>query len=72
MRSGLARKLLGSGVLVLLVTAAGCGGGPLFPKDLPSTPYERYNDLRGRQSAAKERGALRGEPNLRQRLRPLE
>lgn len=57
---------------MLLVTAAGCGGGPLFPKDLPSTPYERYNDLRGRQSAAKERGALRGEPNLRQRLRPLE
>jgi hypothetical protein len=62
--------LLAIGLLAALMVLSGCHD-PLFPEDLPNTPYERYNSLRGQQSAAQDRGALRGKPNLRRRLRPL-
>ena len=67
MRTARAMLILGSLALCL----AGCEK-PLFPKDAPRTPYERYQALRGQQRSATEQNAFGGEePALRERLRPL-
>lgn len=54
-----------------LALAGGCEK-PLFPKNLPRTPYERYQTLRGQQRPSSEENAFGGEqPALRERLKPL-
>ncbi len=67
-----ARTVVISGLLF------GCGLGvtgcekPLFPKDLPRSPYERYMLLHGQQRPMEEKNAFGGdEPALRERLRPM-
>ena len=61
-------------LLILMVLAgplAGCEK-PLFPENLPRTPYDRYMALRGQQRPATEEDAGGGDkPALRQRLKPL-
>jgi hypothetical protein len=43
----------------------------LFPEDLPRTPYERYDRMRGRYVPPSQRDAVGGEsPALRERLTP--
>lgn len=62
-------------VLVIVVGGAGLLGGcqkPLFPQDLPRTPYERYQTLRGEYRSPVLYGAAGSEQlNLRGRLTPL-
>ncbi len=46
---------------------------PVFPEDQPRSQYERYNSLRGRDTATTQLDAFgRERPNLRERMRPLE
>ena len=46
---------------------------PLFPKDAPRSPYDRYAALRGQQRQATQENEYGGEePALRERLRPLD
>ncbi len=50
----------------------GCND-PLFPEDVPRSPYARYSDLRGQNRAKTEKDAFgRPQPALRERLAPLE
>lgn len=45
---------------------------PLFPKEEPRTPYQRYMMLRGTDRPEKVENAYGWEePNLRERLQPL-
>lgn len=45
---------------------------PLFPRNLPRTPYERYQRLHGQGRVESEENAYGGQqPALRERLRPL-
>lgn len=62
-----------SGVLgVAIILAGGCSK-PLFPKDKPRSPYERYLAQRGKLAPQKELNAFgRSQPALRDRLKPLE
>ena len=64
-----------AGLLMLLAGAlvsAGCEK-PLFPADLPRSQYERYEQLRGeRRQTVRKNAYGYEEPNLRERLRPLE
>ena len=56
---------------VLSVALLGCEK-PLFPKDTPRSPYERYERLHGQARPTTEYDAYGGEqPALRERLRPL-
>ena len=58
-------------VILLLVIAGGCARSPLV-SDLPRTPYERYQVLRGQERPENERNEFGAEvPALRERLRPL-
>lgn len=58
-------------VLVVLGAAAGCEK-PLFPKEAPRSPYDRYLMLRGQQRSQTVENAYGGEvPSIRDRLRPL-
>lgn len=44
----------------------------LFIENQSRTPYDRYNSLRGRQSAMSKKNDAGGEsPALRERLKPL-
>jgi hypothetical protein len=62
--------IVGIGMMLLLVS--GCAD-PLFPKDMPRSPYERYMTLRGKDRPDKEMDVYGIEqPALRQRLRPLD
>ena len=46
---------------------------PLFPADTPRSQYERYEQLRGEKRQTVRKNAYGyEEPNLRERLRPLE
>ena len=46
---------------------------PLFPDDVPRSPYERYSTLRGVDPTPTERNAYGiQQPALRKRLRPLQ
>jgi len=57
---------------VVLLPLAGCEK-PLFPKDEPRSPYERYQVLHNQQRPATEENAYGGEePALRERLKPLD
>lgn len=66
------KDLLALGVLVAgVVFCLGCEK-PLFPANLPRTPYERYQQLHGQGRAGMEENAYGGQkPALRERLRPL-
>ncbi|WP_428389368.1 hypothetical protein [Mucisphaera sp.] len=45
----------------------------LFPPNTPRSPYERYLTLRDRDPSATVKDAFgRDQPNLRERLRPLD
>lgn len=45
---------------------------PLFPANLPRTPYERYQSLHGEYRSPTEQNSFGGQqPALRDRLRPL-
>lgn len=60
------------GWVILAALAGGCEQ-PLFPADLPRTPYERYQQLHGDGRAMSEENAYGGQqPALRHRLRPLD
>jgi len=65
-------KYLTMGVLVAgVVFCLGCEK-PLFPANLPRTPYERYQQLHGQGRVETEENAYGGQqPALRERLRPL-
>ena len=62
-------------IIGFLATAAGWVLGcekPLFPPNLPRTPYERYQQLHGQDRHETEENAYGGQqPALRDRLRPL-
>ncbi|MCW5853841.1 MAG: hypothetical protein KIT87_27485 [Anaerolineae bacterium] len=62
-------------VLAALSTGFLALGGcekPLFPEDMPRSPYERYQVLRGQQRTAVRENTFGGkEPAIRERLRPL-
>ena len=61
--------------ILTMVAALGFSAGcekALFPRNLPRTPYERYQQLHGRSRVATEENAYGGQqPALRDRLRPL-
>lgn len=58
-------------VMMGLSLIAGCEK-PLFVKQAPRTPYERYQVLRGRERAATRQDVYGSEePALRERLKPL-
>ena len=58
--------------IVAVGLATGCEK-PLFMSNAPRTPYERYQQLHGKDSGATEENAYGGQqPALRQRLRPLD
>lgn len=62
------------GVLATVALLTGCQD-PLFPKDQPRTPYERYQTLRGGDRPMTDEmasGSRAGRPALRDRLRPLD
>jgi len=60
------------GLAMVMGWVGGCEK-PLFPADLPRTPYERYQQLHGDQRAVTEENAYGGQqPALRHRLRPLD
>ncbi|MEX1016202.1 MAG: hypothetical protein WD534_08570 [Phycisphaeraceae bacterium] len=66
--------LTATAVLIGTALLGGCQD-PLFPKDTPRSPYERYQTLRGEQRQATDvraRGPAAGRPALRERLRPLD
>lgn len=61
----LASLLLGISVL------GGCEK-QLFPEDMPRSPYERYQVLRGQERRATQENTFGGqEPAIRERLKPL-
>lgn len=59
-------------ILLLIGTVvAGCEK-PLFPQNLPRSPYERYDAIRGRGRQMNEENAYGGQqPAVRDRLKPL-
>ncbi len=63
-------------ILAILGAAAASLNGcnrPLFPENLPSSQYSRYNQLHGQQQSARQTGANgEDQPDLRERLRPLD
>ena len=64
-------KLLALRVIFIGCVLGGCEK-PLFPEQLPRSPYERYDALRGRQRPMYEENAYGGsQPALRDRLKPL-
>jgi len=69
------RRLTRAGLAVAALGALGCAAGcaePLFPDDLPRSPFERYMVLRGEERPAKQTSDFgRQQPALRQRLTPL-
>ncbi len=68
---GQAAVLLSLGVGAVGV-AQGCQEHPIVAP-VTHTPYDRYRDLHGQQTARVLRNAYgREEPNLRDRLRPLD
>ncbi len=66
------RAMIGAGALTgCLLVLSGCSE-PLFPKDTPRSPYDRYLTLRGRSVPKTVPNAYGIEqPNLRERLKPL-
>jgi hypothetical protein len=65
------RVASGLALLWVLGLMVGCEK-PLFPKDAPRSPYERYQMLRGQQRPMTTENAYGGEvPAVRERLRPL-
>ncbi|MCE9591219.1 MAG: hypothetical protein K8S99_11920 [Planctomycetes bacterium] len=64
----------GTAVGLLLLAVAGVAGceKPLFPEDLPRSPYDRYMTLRGQRPPMNETGPTGSEqPALRERLKPM-
>lgn len=58
------------GLTAGLTAAAGCEK-PLFPDNVPRTPFQRYDQLRGHYSPPERRGpGFQTEPALRERLSP--
>jgi hypothetical protein len=58
-------------IIAATLLLVGCHD-PLFPEDVPRSPYERYSTLRGQDPSATERDEYGvNQPNLRKRLRPL-
>ena len=69
----LAQVALVSGVLGAAILLSGGCNKPLFPKDKPRSPYERYLAQRGKLAPEKEINAFgQRQPALRERLKPLE
>lgn len=65
------RVVLLAVVVGAALAATGCEK-PLFPSDLPRSPYERYMTLRGRSRPMSEETASGMEqPAIRERLKPL-
>lgn len=65
------RVLFGLVILLSVGALAGCEK-PLFPKEAPRSPYDRYLMLRGKQRPQTTENAYGGEvPAIRDRLRPL-
>ncbi|QDU70662.1 hypothetical protein [Mucisphaera calidilacus] len=59
----------------VVVLGSGCkySKNQLFPPHTPRSPYERYLALRDRERTATYKDAYgRDQPNLRERLRPLD
>ena len=65
-------RLMWSLAILGICASLGACADPLFPKDTPRTPYERYQVLHGQQSPTAQSAIGLQNPNLRQRLRPLE
>ncbi len=66
------RVIVGAAAVALFGGLLGCEK-PLFPEDVPRSQYERYNQLRGETRVYKRTNPYGyEEPNLRERLRPLE
>jgi len=60
-------------VVCLMCVGMGCENKPLFPPDVPRTPYERYQKLRGQNRSMTQENAYGGQqPALRGRLKPLD
>lgn len=58
-------------LIAVVVMLVGCHE-PLFPDDVPRSPYERYSTLRGKDPTPTERNQYGiPQPALRKRLRPL-
>lgn len=72
-RISCARMWLGGlAVASCAVFSVGCAN-PLFPKDMPRTPYDRYLALRGESRPQVEVDVNgRERPALRRRLAPLD
>lgn len=65
-------QCLGGGAVIVAALLAGGCHKPLFPQDLPRTPYERYQMLRGEYRSPVLYGSAGSEQlNLRGRLAPL-
>jgi len=65
--------LLPGVMLVAMSLGLGACEKPLFPKDAPRSPYDRYAALRGQQRQQTIENEFGGEePALRERLRPLD
>jgi hypothetical protein len=57
---------------VFIGTMVGGCETQLFPDNLPRSPYERYDSLRGRNRPMSEQNAYGGtQPSVRNRLKPL-
>ena len=65
------RKAAIAAVLAGVATLGGCEKA-LFPEQIPRSPYERYDQLRGRTAPQTEKNSFGGsQPALRDRLRPM-
>lgn len=65
------RMSLVGGLLLLACMTVGCEKA-LFVENQSRTPYDRYNALRGRQSAMTQSNPTGGNsPALRERLKPM-
>ena len=57
---------------VFIGTMVGGCEKQLFPDNLPRSPYERYDSLRGRDKSMSEENTFGGtQPAVRQRLKPM-
>ena len=61
---------LTSCLIIVAGAMAGCAK-PLFPENLPRSPYERYSELRGGSAPQVIQTADGERPALRERLRPM-
>ncbi|NBC10848.1 MAG: hypothetical protein GVY24_03820 [Planctomycetes bacterium] len=72
-RSSRTRMLLAGVWLALGTLAAGGCADPLFPENMPRSPYDRYLALRGQSRPEVELDVNgREKPALRRRLAPLD